>query len=66
MNKPLELQHVVDPDRAFERELERIVEPRLAKDADDPVWHARRAALAAIIERAHAAWRKRNTKAGSR
>ena len=62
MNKPLELQHVANPDRDFERELERIVEPRLAKDAGDPVWRARREALAACIEKAHEAWKMRGAR----
>jgi hypothetical protein len=56
MNKPLELQHVVDHDRAFARELERIRE----QPAGDDVERARRQALADCIERAHAAYAKRN------
>lgn len=57
MTKPLHLAHVHDPDRDFERELQRFRHGH-ATDAPPEVI-ARRAALADAIERAHAAYEKR-------
>lgn len=52
-SQPLELEHTRDPEREFERELERVRQA----PSDAPAHEvARRAALADIVERAHAKW----------
>jgi hypothetical protein len=58
--KPLVLQHVLDPEREFQRELARVH----GSDNEPEHERARRKALAEIIERAHATWRKQRTSNG--